>query len=118
MDENAKDEAAPEKLPIGDLKEAVGFGLTLGETVEGVLNGIDGADAVKLMEVIQKAPAAVKGYENIIPQAADLDDEERAELKKFVEEDFDLDSDNIEIAVETALKVAIDLSKLVGIFVK
>lgn len=106
------------KLGIEDLKEALGLALTVGETIEGVASGIDGADAVKLMEVVQKAPVAIEGYKNILPQFLDLDEEEKKALKEFVEKDFDLESDAIESAVETGLKVAIELSSLVAIFKK
>jgi len=107
-----------EKVGIVDLKEVVGFGLTLGETIYGVFDGIDAVDAMNLMELIKRAPGAIKDIGLVIPQALDLDDEERAELKAFVEADFDIPSDKIESAIETALSVVIDLTKLLAIFKK
>jgi len=105
-------------LGIKNLKEVVGFALSLGELAEGLIKGIGAEDMFNAIEVVKRAPAAIKDIGQVIPEFSDLDEGEKAALKSFIEQDFDLESDNIEEIVETALKVAVNLSALMGFFKK
>ena len=99
-----------------ELLEVVGFALSL---VEGIASLVDGgvsfSDVVKFVEAARRAPAAFKDIHLALPELKNLSDAGKEELKKFIEEDFDIPQDNIELAIESALKVAVDLSDLLKV---
>ena len=104
---------------IQETKELVGFVLSVGEGVAALADGgVSFSDVVKFVEAARRAPAGIGGVGMVLPELKDLDEAEKAELKKFVEEDFDIPQDSVELAIEAAFKVGIDLSDLLKLLPK
>lgn len=101
-----------------ELKELVGFGLSVGELVAALLDGIGVDDAEEALEVAMRAVPGITGADLALAEYVAMSDEEAAELEAFVIADFDIPADNVEAAVEGALKVAIMLRGLINIFKK
>lgn len=87
-------------LGIKDLKEAVYFGLKVGEAASDGFSYDD-------FGVLTSLPAAISGISNVPDELADLDEEEAEELKQFVQDSFDIPDDRLEEMVEKAVYAAI-----------
>lgn len=104
---------------IKETKEVVGFALSLGEGLAAVLDdGVSLGDALKFIEAARRAPAALSDLSMVPKEITDLDESEKAELKAFVAEDFDIPQEGIETAVKAALIVAIELSEILKLLKK
>ena len=106
-----------EKLGVSELKNVLGLGLSVGQLVEALADGVGISDIAKLVGVVRKAPSAIAALKSgkVLSELKDLDDTEKAELKAYVAAEFDLADDKIEAAIEAGLNVAIDLSDLLKI---
>lgn len=106
-----------EKLGISEVKDVLGLGLAVGELVEALADGVGISDIAKLVGVVRKAPSAVSALKSgkVLPELKDLDAEEKAELKAWAAQEFQLQNHNVEAAVEAGLNVAIDLCDLLKI---
>ena len=107
----------PEKLGIEELKDVVALGISVGELVEALSDGVGISDIGKLVAVVRRAPAAVASLKSgkVLPELKDLDAEEKMALKAWAAEELDLENDKVEAAVEAGLNVAIDLCDLLKI---
>jgi hypothetical protein len=105
------------KLGIEQTKEVLGLGLSVGQLIAGLSDGIGIKDIGALVSVIKRVPSAISAIKSgqIIPELKDLEDSEKSELKSYVSANFDIDDDKIEAAVEAGLYVAIDLSDLIKV---
>lgn len=56
---------------------------------------------------------AIKDFKEIPGEYADLDEAERAELVKLIQDEFDIPDDKVEAFIEQAFRVALDLADLV-----
>jgi hypothetical protein len=103
---------------VKETKELVGFGLGLGNAVGTALadGKLELSEASLLLPVLLKTPEAFGGIAQIGQELGELDEQEKAELKSFVESEFNIPQDNIEAAIETALKLALDLYGVVKLF--
>lgn len=96
-----------------ELKELVGFGLSCAELIAGLAEGVSFDDVAKLIAVARQAGPGLNGAGAALVEYANMTDAEALDLEKFVESDFDIASENVEVAIEAALKVAIQLHDLV-----
>lgn len=98
-----------EKLGIDNLWEMTKFGLNLGETIESaVVHGPMKPETVaKLWNTINDAPDAFKDMEKIVPEAMDIDDQEKAELVSKAKAEFDLENDKAEAYVERGIELSL-----------
>jgi len=105
------------RMGIENLKEAVAAGLSVGESLNAMLDGFQFNDISKFVEAAKRLPAAIKDGSEIVPEYADLDDAERSALTAFIDADFELPGHvEIEHAIETGLAVALSLSEVVKLF--
>ena len=105
------------KLGFENLKEAVAAGISMGESAHCMLDGFQFADVAKFVEAAKRLPAAVKDVKLCLPEFADLDDDEKAQLVEFVEADLELPGHvDTELAIEKGLAFAIALSDLAKLF--
>jgi len=100
-----------ENIGIKDLKELIGLGLHIGM---GYANSIkDGkwtaGDFFNFIPAVTCIPNAVDGFDNVAKQLLDVDETEKEELKKFVEDEFNIPNDNIEQAIEKGLLMGITI---------
>ena len=100
-----------------NLKELVAFGLSLGELIGGLSDGVGFDDVGKLVKAARLAGPALKDAKLALSEYAAMSDEQAVDLEKFVVDNFDIKDDVVEAAVEGALKVAIQLHDVVGLFV-
>ena len=95
-------------MGIQQLKEVVKVGLDIGKALS---DGIGIEDVTALLGL----PAAIEGITDVPAEIADLDDEEKEELKQFVQDNFDLPDDDLEAFIESAISVVVDMY---GLFLK
>lgn len=106
------------RLGIAALKSAVGAILSAGEAIVCTTDGFQFNDISKFVDLAKRLPPAIRDRATVIPEFADLDDAERAEMVAFVEADFELpENADVEQAVEVAMGVLFSLSDLVKLFV-
>lgn len=107
----------PEKLGIQEVKQVLALGVSLGQLVEALSDGVGLGDIGKLVAVVKRAPAGISAVKSgkVIPELKDLDDAEKTELKNWSKEELDLKDDNLEAKIEAGLWVAIDLCDLLKI---
>lgn len=96
-----------------ELKELVSFGLSVGELVADVADGVSFSLVGKVVEVARKAGPGLEGAGQALAEYANMTDAEAADLEAYVVEEFDIDNDSVEVAIESALKLAIQLHELV-----
>jgi len=94
-----------EKLGIEDLKDVVKVGLDIGEALS---DGVGIEDISALFGL----PEAISGISNVPAEIADLDAEEKEELHAFVQAEFDIPNDKLEVFIEGAIKVVIEIYTL------
>lgn len=100
---------------VDNLKAVVALGLHLGELIDSLSDGVGLSDigpALRVAKSVKPAIDAVGGGK-LVAELKDLSDEEKAELKAFVESEFDISNDNLEQMIEKAIGVVVDLSDIV-----
>jgi hypothetical protein len=109
-----------EQKGIEHLKAAVKFLLKLGNAAGASLEDgkITFSDVAHLIGVVPTILPAVSSLSSIKGEVLDLSDAEKADLKVFIQSEFDLPQDNIEAIVEKLLFVLVDLSKLLDLVAK
>jgi hypothetical protein len=107
-----------QSVTMKELKEVVKFAITFGEAADVIL--ADGQFKIEelglLMAPLMQLPAAVEGAGKI--KLKDLSAEDKAELVKFIEEDFDIASDKSEAKIEKGLELVVAVSEYVKLFKK
>lgn len=100
---------------IEQIKSVVSLGLHLGELIDSLSDGIGLGDLGPALRVAKSVKPAIDaiGGGKIVSELKDLSDEEKAELKAFVESEFDIHDDNLEALIEKAIGVVLDLSDIV-----
>ena len=84
----------------------------------GIGMGIAFADGIGLDDigVITLLPAALSGIADVPAELADLDAAEARELHQFVVDEFDLDDNDVEAAIEQGVKVVIEIYRTYMMF--
>jgi len=99
---------------IKETKEVLDFGLSTAMFVDEKLqDGFQWTDIFGMVEPLTKAPAAIDNIDEVPKELADMDEEERAELVRFVQDTYDIADDNAEKMVEQGIRAAIELVKLI-----
>lgn len=101
-----------------ELKELVAFGLAAGELVAGLADGVGFDDVGKVVAAAKAAGPGLAGAGDALKEYVAMSDADALELENFVVAEFDIADDKVEMAIEQALKVAIELHSLVALFVK
>lgn len=106
-----------EKLGIEELKSVVSLGIALGEFVDHIADGLGLSDVPSGIKLVRHVPGAVAAIKSkkVLPELKDLDEAEKAELKSFIKTEFDIKDDELEIKIESALFVVIDLADLLKV---
>lgn len=98
---------------IKETTEAMTFGISLAMAVDSATqDGFQWTDIFNLVPPLTQLPAAIEGIEKVPAEIADLDDDERRELAEAIVK-LDFASDRSEEIAEQALKVGVDLAKLI-----
>lgn len=99
---------AKENTPvgIGQTKDAVKFLIEIGEAV-------DKPSIPEIGEALAAAIPAIKGYRDIPDELRDLDEAEKEELVKFVQDELSLTRPRAEEIAEKAVKIVIMIGDLV-----
>lgn len=102
------------KLGIQELKDVVNCGICLGELVDALSDGVGLSDIGAALRAAKSVKPAIDAVKSglIVPELKDLDESEKAELKTFVGEEFDISNDGIEEVIEKAINVVIELSDI------
>lgn len=103
-------------MGIKETKELVAFGLSVGELVAGLQDGFSFDDVKKAVEAARLAGPGLKDAELALGEYLAMNDVQALELETFIEQEFDIPSDNVELAIETALRFAIQARVLVNLF--
>ncbi len=105
------------KLGISEVKNVVSLALSLGELIESLSDGVGISDIGSLLSCAKKVSPAITAFKSglVVPQLKDLNDDEKAELKSFIEAEFDLKDDALEMGVEKGLGIAVDLCELLKV---
>ena len=96
------------KKGIEQTKDLVLEAVALGNAIGGALEDkkIGFADIGAFIDPLTKLPAALAGISEVPAELADLDEDEKQELLEAVKDQFDLDDDKAEIAIEEGLALA------------
>lgn len=94
-----------EKHGLKETKELVRFVLSLAEATVGSLDDgkIGLTDAMRFFGCLKLAGPALKGLADMKDEIMDLSENEKQELIKFINDEFDLKNDMIEKIVEQSL---------------
>lgn len=105
---------------IKETKELLAFMIDFGEAMDKSLEDkkLSVVDAMNFAGVFMAMPAAFEGIGLVPKELKDMDDVERAELVKYVEEELDLASDKTEEKIEDALKLASSIYSFIQLFKK
>lgn len=109
-----------EKLGIAEVKSVLLMGLSTGELLDSLVDGVGISDLKPLLKTGLSVKPAIDAINSgkFIPELKDLDDAEKTELKQFIRDNFDLKEDNLEIQIEAGLEIAVDLCDLLKIMQK
>lgn len=109
-----------EQFGIENLKKVVQFGAKLGEGVADILEDgkVELGEAAALLPTLMEVPGILANKDKIKQEAADLSDEERAELKEVFATEFDPADDSLENKVEKSINAAVAVLDLIDAFKK
>jgi hypothetical protein len=98
-----------------ELKEFLLFATALGNALgESLKDGkIDVTDMVTLWRPISTAGDAFEGIAKILEEIKALDEAKTKELAAFIKANFNIPQDSVELAVESALELAVGILKFV-----
>jgi hypothetical protein len=105
---------------IKETKEIITFALELGNAFGKAFEDkeLTWTDATYFMYAIKEAPAAFLGINEIPSELKEFTAEEQDELKAHIIERFDIPQDNIEEYIEKGLTAALEIYRLVSMFLK
>ena len=102
-----------------NIKTIIGFAIKLvNRAVEVTAEDSAGGKKITALEwagsvpILIDVPGLIKAVPEFVPEFKDLDDTEKAELKAWFTEEFDIPNDKVEGYIELAFNVAIGLSSL------
>lgn len=109
-----------EQFGVENLKKVVQFGAKLGESAANVLEDgkVELGEAAALLPILMEVPGILANKDKIKQEAADLSDEERAELKEAFATEFDLENESLENKVEKSINAAVAVLDLIDAFKK
>ena len=109
-----------EQFGVENLKKVVQFGAKLGEGVADILEDgkVELGEAAALLPTLMEVPGILANKDKIKQEAADLSDDERAELKEAFATEFDPTDDSLELKVEKSINAAVAILDLIDAFKK
>lgn len=109
-----------EQFGVENLKKVVQFGAKLGEGVANILEDgkVELGEAAALLPTLMEVPGILANKDKIKQEAADLSDDERAELKEVFATEFDPADDALEDKVEKSINAAVAVLDLIDAFKK
>lgn len=98
---------------IKETKELMLFGVSLAAAIDSATqDGFQWTDLLDLVPPMTKMPGAISGIDDVPLEIADLDEIERAELVKAIQ-DLDFVSDKSEDIAEQALRTGVEICNLI-----
>lgn len=104
-------------MAVKELKELVAFGLSAGELVAGLLDGVGFDDVAKVVKTGVLAAAAIPVAHDALLEYANMTDAEAEDLESYVVTNFNIDNADVEKAIESALTLLIKLHDLAKLLV-
>lgn len=96
---------------IESIKFVVSWGLSFVTDMSKALD--DGKfkwhEALRFVDDFRKMPKLVENIHNIKDELNDLSSDERAELIFYVQQEFDIDNDKVEQAIEDGIEIALNI---------
>jgi len=103
---------------IKETKELVKFGIDMAESFDKALG--DGSFSLEdlsfFFNAFISASAAFENIGQVPTELKDLSAEEMAELKEYVNTEFDIANDKLEAVIEKAIAVVIGIYELISLF--
>ena len=101
---------------MNETKQLLNFVFSL---TEGIFKSLEDGkfgltDMMNFVEAFKGLPGAIDDAHLIVSEIKNMTDEQKAELKQWVKDDFDIPLEGVEAAVESGLSIIIDLFSLWG----
>jgi len=104
-----------ELLGVENFKKLIKFSCGLTKQINSsTADGWQWTDALQFIDEATEVPGIAKSFSAIAKELADLSEAERDELKDFVQTEFDIPNDNLEVVLENSIMQAISLVALVN----
>lgn len=102
-------------LGIENLKKLIKAGLNFGKTAANALEDkkISFFEAIGMIPEVFALIGVGKTWSEVQKEISDLEESEKAELKQFVSDEFDIPNDKIEVFIEHALEHLLSLNILI-----
>lgn len=102
-------------MAVENIKDVVGLGIGVAELIDSVADGVSLGDIFGVVGVLKKVKPAIDAVKTgkLIDEYAALQETEKQELVKWFEVELDVKNDQVELVIEQAWKVALDLNDLV-----
>lgn len=107
-------------LGIENLKNVAKFGIELGEKTASILEDgkVSALEALGYLPVLLAVPGIIEHKDDIIAEFKDLSKDERDELNEFIQDEFDIADDELELKIEKSLTAAVAILDLISAFKK
>ena len=103
-----------ELIGIDNLKKLIKFSCDLTKQIQtSTADGWQWTDALSFVDDVAQVPGIAKSFKAIGQEIADLSETEREELKTYLQEEFDIPNDKLEVVLENSIMQAIALVNLV-----
>jgi len=108
----------PIKIGIEETKQVVDFAISLGHAWDASMEDdkITLSDIVNFMPALLKLFPALEGIDQVPMEFDAIDPEQIAELKEYVTGQLDLQDDEVELFIEDAFKIALDIFILLKVY--
>lgn len=107
-------------LGIDNLKVVAKFGIDLGEKAAAILadGKMQGAEVFELLPVLMAIPGILQKKTEIVAEFKDMTTDERTQLNSYIQEEFDIPNDQLEMKIEKGLTAVVAILDLVTAFQK
>jgi hypothetical protein len=102
-------------LAVDQLKAFLTMGFSFAKVVDSLSDGFQIADLLVVLDAAKQVPGGLAAAPAALAQYLAMTDEEATELEAWVVATFDVKNDAVEQAIETGLKVVIELHALVAL---
>jgi hypothetical protein len=102
---------------VKNILEAVDLGLSVGKLVSALADGVGLGDLPEALEAARKVKPALEDAGLIVLEYLDMDDAEAKQVDDLAAK-FDIPNEKIEVAVKSAIHVAVELRVLAHLFQK
>lgn len=103
-------------MPLKETKELVYLGCKVGELVSALEDGFSLGDLNEILKAAKAVEPGIKDAKLSVQELKTATDVERAELKKYISDNFDIKDDKVELAIESGAAVGVELSTLLSVF--